>query len=70
MIEGYPGIRYAKISEFQRKLDPKNTRKIFRSANGLVALANLSLATTVGPGGEISLVTLRDLLAKRSGDHP
>jgi len=44
-------------------------RKTFRSANGLAASANSSLATTVGPGEEISLVMLRDLLAKRSGDH-
>jgi len=51
------------------KVDLKNTRKTYRSANGLVALANSSLATTVRPGGEISLVTLRDLLAKRSGDQ-
>jgi len=34
-----------------------------------VVNSNSSLATTVGPGGEISLVTLRDLLAERSGDH-
>jgi len=44
-------------------------RKTFRSANGLAASANSSLATTVGPGEEISLVMLRGLLAKRSGDH-
>jgi len=44
-------------------------RKLFRSANGLAVLANSSLATTVGPGMEISLVTFRDLLAKRSEDH-
>jgi len=56
-------------SEYQRKLDPKNTRKTLRSANDLAALANSSLATLGGPGGKISLVMLRDLLAKRSGDH-
>jgi len=69
MIEDEPGNRYAKVSEFQRKLDPKNTRKIFQSANGLAALANSSLATTLGPGGEISLVTLTDLLAERLGNN-
>jgi len=67
MIEGYLDNRHAKISEFRRKLDLENTRKTFRSANGLGALANSSLVTTVGPDMEISLVTLRNLLAKRSG---
>jgi len=51
------------------KLNPKNIRKTFRSANGLAVLANSSLTTTVGPGGEISMVTLGDLLAKRSEDR-
>jgi len=46
------------------KISPKNTRKTFQSTIGLATLANSSLATTVGPGGEISLVTLRDLLAE------
>jgi len=58
-----------KIYNWQAKVRPKNTRKTFRSAHGLAALANSSLATTVGPGGEISLVTLRDFLAERSGDQ-
>ena len=44
-------------------------RKLFRSATGLAVLANSSLATIVGPGMEISLVMLRDLPAKRLGDH-
>jgi len=44
-------------------------RQTCRSANGLAVLANSSLATTVGPGGEISLVILRDLLAKRLEDY-
>jgi len=44
-------------------------RKYFRSANGCVVLVNSSLANSARPGMEISLVTLRNLLVKRLGNH-
>jgi len=47
----------------------ENIMRALQSANGRVALANLSLATSAGPGMEISLVMLRNLLAKRLEDH-
>jgi len=40
-----------------------------QSVNGHVVLANSSLATAAGPGLEISLVTLRNLLAKGLEDY-
>jgi len=64
------GASYDKIENiFMNDYCESDFGKLFQSANGLVVLANSSLATTVGPGMEISLVTLRDLPAKRSGDH-
>ena len=46
-----------------------NTTKSLQSANGRAALASSSLAISAGPGMEISLVTLRNLLAKGLEDH-
>jgi len=47
----------------------ENTIKSLQSANGRVALANSSPVTSAGPGMEISLVALRNLLAKGLEDH-
>jgi len=69
MIDAHPDNRYARASEFRQKLDSKNTRKFLQSANGRVVLANSSLASSAGPGMEISLVMLRNLLVKRLEEH-
>jgi len=47
----------------------ENIIEAHQSANGRVVLANSSLATAAGPGMEISLVRLRNLLAKGLEDY-